>query len=62
MMMMMCESMYSIKKNTEALVVASEENGLEVNADKTKYVVVSLHINIIAEGFNRLYLFLKFFL
>ena len=26
------------KKKTEALVVASKETGLEVNADKTKYV------------------------
>jgi len=28
-------------KNTEALVVASKEIGLEVNADKTKYMVTS---------------------
>jgi len=27
-------------KNTEALVVASKETGLEVNADKTKYMVM----------------------
>jgi hypothetical protein len=32
---------YSIKKNAEALVVASKENGLEVNADNTKYMVIS---------------------
>ena len=31
----------TIKKNTEALVIASEETGLEVNADKTKYMVMS---------------------
>jgi transcriptional antiterminator Rof (Rho-off) len=31
----------SIKKNTEALVVASKETRLEVNADKTKYMVMS---------------------
>jgi hypothetical protein len=31
----------SMEKNTEALVVASKEVGLEVNADKTKYVVMS---------------------
>jgi len=30
-------SIHTIKKNTEALVVISKENGLEVNADKTKY-------------------------
>jgi hypothetical protein len=27
-------SIYSIKKNTEALVVASKKTGLEVNAEK----------------------------
>jgi len=32
---------HAIKKNTEALVVATEENGLELNADKTKYMVMS---------------------
>jgi len=32
---------HTIEKNTEALVVASKENGLEVNADKTKYMVIS---------------------
>jgi hypothetical protein len=30
-------SVHIIKKNTEALVVASKETGLQVNADKTKY-------------------------
>ena len=34
-------SMCTIKNNTEALVVASNEIGLEVNADKTKYMVIS---------------------
>jgi len=28
------------KKNAEALVVASKEKGLEVNADKTKYMIM----------------------
>jgi len=32
-------SVLIIKKNTEALVVASREIGLEVNADKSKYMV-----------------------
>ena len=31
----------ALKKNTEASVVASKETGLEVNADKTKYMVMS---------------------
>jgi len=30
-----------IQRNAEALVVASKETGLEVNADKTKYMVIS---------------------
>jgi hypothetical protein len=30
---------HTIKKNTEALVVASKESGLEVNVDKTNYMV-----------------------
>ena len=28
-------------KNTEALIVASKEIGLEVNADETKFMVIS---------------------
>ena len=32
---------HTVEKNTEALVVASKETGLEVNADKTKYMVMS---------------------
>ena len=31
----------TIKKNAEALVDSSKETGLEVNADKTKYMVMS---------------------
>jgi hypothetical protein len=34
-------SIHAIKKNTEALVVASKEIGLEVNAEKTKYMAMS---------------------
>jgi hypothetical protein len=34
-------SIYTIKKNTNALVVGNKEIGLEVNADKTKYTVIS---------------------
>ena len=34
-------SVQTIKKNTEASVVASKEIGLEVNADKTKYSIMS---------------------
>ena len=34
-------SIHTIKKNTEALLVASKKIRLEVNADKTKYMVMS---------------------
>ena len=34
-------SVHTVKKNTEALVMAGKETGLEVNADKTKYMVMS---------------------
>jgi hypothetical protein len=33
----------TIKKNTEALVDASKEVGLEVNAEKLKYMLLSRH-------------------
>jgi hypothetical protein len=35
------ESVHTVKENVEALVVATKESGLEVNADKTKYMVMS---------------------
>ena len=34
-------SVHTIKKNTDALVVASKENRLEVNADKSKRMAMS---------------------
>jgi len=33
-------SVYTKKKKAEALVIASKETGLAVNADKTKYMVM----------------------
>jgi len=38
---MLGRSVHTVKKNAEALVVASKEIGLEGNADKTKYMVMS---------------------
>ena len=38
-------SVHTVKKDTNALVVASKETGLEVNADKTKYLVMSRNQN-----------------
>ena len=34
-------SVHAVKKHTEAFAVVSKETGLEVNADKTKYMVMS---------------------
>jgi hypothetical protein len=38
-------SVHSIKKNAQDLVIASKEIGLEVNAEKTKYMVMSRNQN-----------------
>ena len=38
-------SIHTLKKNAEALVVATREIGLEVSADKTKYMVMSREQN-----------------
>jgi hypothetical protein len=38
-------SIHSTKKNAEDLVIASKEIGLDVNAEKTKYVVMSRNQN-----------------
>jgi hypothetical protein len=54
-------SLHTIEKNTEALVVVSKEIGLEVNADKTKHMVMSRdlnagrvhHINVDNSSFER---------
>jgi hypothetical protein len=35
----------TIKKNKEVVLVASKDTGLEVNADKTKYMVMSRYQN-----------------
>ena len=35
------ESVCTIKKNSEALVMTSKKIGLEVNVDKTRYMVMS---------------------
>jgi hypothetical protein len=38
-------SVHTVKENAEALVVATKEIGLEVNSDKTKYMVMSRERN-----------------
>ena len=41
-------SVHTIKKNTEALVVASKETELQVNVDITKYEYNAIHIVLVA--------------
>jgi hypothetical protein len=36
----------TIKKNSETLIDASKEVGLEINAEKTKYMLLSRHQNV----------------
>jgi hypothetical protein len=38
---MLSGNIHTIKENAEALLVASKENGLDVIAGKTKYMVMS---------------------
>ena len=40
MLIILGGSIHNLKENTEALVVATREIGLEVYADKTKYMVM----------------------
>jgi adenosyl cobinamide kinase/adenosyl cobinamide phosphate guanylyltransferase len=47
------ERIHTIQKNAEALVVASKEIGLEVNPDKSKYMVMSRDQNARRSSFER---------
>jgi hypothetical protein len=38
------------KKNTEILIGASKEVGLEINVDKTKYMLLSRHQKLVKIG------------
>jgi hypothetical protein len=39
------------KENTEALLIASKEIGLEVNTEKTKYMIMSRDQNVGQNGY-----------
>jgi hypothetical protein len=44
------DNLDTIKKNTETLIDASKELGIEINVEKTKYMLLSRHQNV---GQNR---------
>jgi hypothetical protein len=46
MMLIYSEITYTIKTNTETLIDASKEVGLEINVEKTRYVLLSRQQNV----------------
>jgi hypothetical protein len=46
-------SIHTIRNNTDALLIAGKEIGLEVNAEKTKYMVMSRDQNAGQNGNTR---------
>jgi hypothetical protein len=39
------DSVFTIKENSETLLEASRDIGLEINAEKTKYMIMSRYLN-----------------
>jgi hypothetical protein len=44
------DSVNTIKENSETLLEASRDVGLEMNTEKSKYIIMSQHLN---SGWNR---------
>jgi hypothetical protein len=42
---LLCDSVNSVKENSETLLEASRDVGLEINAEKTKYMIMSRYPN-----------------
>jgi hypothetical protein len=42
---LLTDNIETMKKNTETLIDVSEEVGLEINAEKTRYMLLSYHQN-----------------
>jgi hypothetical protein len=43
---LLADNMDTIKKNTETVIDTSKKIGLEINVDKTKYMLLSRHQNV----------------
>jgi hypothetical protein len=43
---LLLDNIDAIKKNTETLIDASKEVGLDINIEKTKYMLLSRHQNV----------------
>ena len=44
---MLGENLQTVRENAEIFIKASKDNGLEVNSEKTKYMITSRHQNVI---------------
>ena len=44
---MLVESLQTVRKNTEIFIEANKDIGLEINSEKTKYMLTSHHQNIV---------------
>jgi hypothetical protein len=42
---LLCDNIENIKKHAETIIDASKKVGLEVNTEKTKYILLSCHHN-----------------
>jgi hypothetical protein len=40
------DNIYTMKENTETLIDSTKEVGLEINMEKTKYMLLSCHLNV----------------
>ena len=47
------ENLQTVRENAEIFIKASKDIGLEVNFEKTKYMITSLHQNVIGPTISK---------